>query len=88
MEQQKPNITDINIEVSNMTWEYVLKAPWVQNIDFKSHDAPRIGRYIKYLENLLDENNRNSFLESPKSVKSRKVLTITQQIRAGIYPNR
>ena len=61
MEQQKTNITDINIEVSNMTWEYVLKAPWVQNIDFKSHDAPRIGRYIKYLENLLDENNRNSF---------------------------
>tara|TARA_Y100000401_G_C8325341_1_gene227847 strand:- start:3328 stop:4701 length:1374 start_codon:yes stop_codon:yes gene_type:complete len=44
-----------------MTWEYVLKAPWVQNIDFKAHDAPRIGRYIKYLENLLDENNRNSF---------------------------
>ena len=44
-----------------MSWQNLLKAPWVQDIDFSAHDAPRIGRYIKYLENLLDENHRHGF---------------------------
>ena len=44
-----------------MTWENILKAPWVQDIDPAAHTSPRIGRYIKYLENLLDENHRYGF---------------------------
>lgn len=44
-----------------MNWQVILKMPWVQTTDFSKHPSPKIGRYIKYLENLLNENHRFAF---------------------------